>query len=55
MYRGELKGPSSPLLKELDMTSWDDFGKERIVLIDAYRPDRLPYGRDWILVLDRQP
>jgi hypothetical protein len=37
------------------MTSWDDFGKERIVLLDAYRPDRLPYGRDWILVLDRQP
>jgi hypothetical protein len=40
-YRGELKGPG-----------WDDLAKEKIILLDAYRPVRLPMPQDWVLVLD---
>jgi len=41
MYRGELTGKP-----------WDDFGKEKVLLLDAYRPDPLPMPQDWILVLE---
>ena len=41
-YRGELSGPG-----------WDDFGKDTIILLDAYRPERLPSPQDWVLVLER--
>jgi hypothetical protein len=40
-YRGELKG-----------TVWDDFGKEKTILLDAYQPPPLPMPQDWILVLE---
>jgi hypothetical protein len=52
-YRGELAGPSidlGPLYGT--QTSWEDFGKEKILLLDAYRPERLPAAGDWILVLE---
>jgi len=39
-YRGELKGKG-----------WDDFGKEKAILLDAYLPDPLPMPQDWVLVL----
>ena len=53
-YRGELKGLGLADMADFHMSSWSDFGREKIVLLDAYRPDRLPYGRDWILVLEKQ-
>jgi hypothetical protein len=40
-YRGELKGKG-----------WDDFGKEKAILLDAYLPDPLPMPQDWVLVLE---
>lgn len=40
-YRGELRGPG-----------WDDFGKDKIILLDAYRPEKLPIPQDWVLVLE---
>jgi hypothetical protein len=52
-YRGELRGRETPTLKALGISSWSDFGKEKIALLNAYRPERLPYGRDWVLVLER--
>lgn len=42
VYRGELRGPG-----------WDDFGKDKIILLDAYRPEKLPIAQDWVLVLER--
>jgi hypothetical protein len=39
-YRGELKG-----------RGWDDLWKEKIILLDSYRPPRLPISQDWVLVL----
>ena len=30
---------------------WDDFGKEKVLLLDAYQPGPLPMPQDWILVL----
>ncbi len=43
VYRGELKG-----------AGWDDFGKEKVILLDAYRPNQLPMPQDWILVLENR-
>ena len=43
-YRGELKGPG-----------WDDFGKEKAILLGAYLPDPLPMPQDWIIVLENGP
>jgi hypothetical protein len=40
-YRGEMTGPG-----------WDDLAKEKIILLDAYRPKRLPMPQDWVLLLD---
>lgn len=40
-YRGDLAGPG-----------WSDFGREKIILLDAYRPPKLPTPQDWVLVLD---
>jgi hypothetical protein len=53
-YRGELRGQGLPHMEEYGMSSWDDFGREKILLLDAYKLDRLPYGRDWILVLEKR-
>ncbi len=41
IYRGALKG-----------AGWDDFAKEKILLLDAYRPPPLPMPQDWVLVLE---
>jgi hypothetical protein len=41
IYRGALTGKG-----------WDDFGKQKILLLDAYQPDPLPMPQDWILVLE---
>jgi hypothetical protein len=41
IYRGALTGKG-----------WDDFGKEKILLLDAYQPSPLPMPQDWILVLE---
>jgi hypothetical protein len=40
-YRGELKGKG-----------WDDFGKKKAILLDAYLPDPLPMPQDWVLILE---
>ena len=40
-YRGELKG-----------RGWDDFGKKKAILLDAYLPDPLPMPQDWVLILE---
>ncbi len=40
IYRGALTGKG-----------WDDFGKEKVLLLDAYQPGPLPMPQDWILVL----
>lgn len=40
-YRGELKGPG-----------WDVYGEQKNLLLDAYRPEPIPFPQDWVLVLD---
>jgi len=40
-YRGELDGPR-----------WREFGMNKAILLDSYRPDAFPSLQDWILVLD---
>jgi hypothetical protein len=41
VYRGSLTGKY-----------WDDFGKEKAILLDAYLPPPLPMPQDWVLVLE---
>jgi hypothetical protein len=41
VYRGTLAGKG-----------WDDFGKEKAILLDAYQPAPLPMPQDWVLVLE---
>jgi len=51
--RGDLRGGGLPVMEQFGIRSWDAYGKEKIILLDAYKPERrLPYGRDWVLVLD---
>jgi hypothetical protein len=40
VYRGELTGPG-----------WDEYGKHKAILLDSYRPERLPTFQDWVLIL----
>lgn len=42
-YRGEIGG-----------AGWNDYAKEKHILLDAYRPERLPFPQDWILILATQ-
>jgi hypothetical protein len=53
-YRGEMTGPGLDLgpSVHLDFTGWGNFGREKIILLDAYRPSRLPAAQDWVLVLE---
>ncbi|MBI4166276.1 MAG: DUF4038 domain-containing protein [Acidobacteria bacterium] len=44
VYRGEMSG--SP--------EWEAFGRTKLILLDAYRPERFPYAPDWVLVLERR-
>lgn len=41
VYRGEIRGPR-----------WDDYGRNKRLLLNAYRPERLPFLHDWVLVLE---
>jgi len=40
-YRGALRGPH-----------WDYFGKNKNILLNAYRPEYPPFSHDWVLVLE---
>jgi hypothetical protein len=42
-YRGELGGPG-----------WEEFGRDKTILLDAYRPERFPSAQDWVLVMEAQ-
>lgn len=43
VYRGELSG-----------AGWENYGRDKILLLDAYRPEVLPSPEDWVLVLEAQ-
>lgn len=47
-YRGDWRGPGRP---DWNYESMDEYAKEKHILLDAYRPSRLPFPQDWVLVL----
>jgi hypothetical protein len=49
-YRGELSGPGKAGIKA--WVDWSDYGKDKHVLLDAYRPEVLSTSGDWVLVMD---
>jgi hypothetical protein len=53
-YRGELSHQGNPQPGVLGLPDWNDFGKTRHLLLDAYQPEHMPYFRDWVLVLETE-
>jgi len=53
-YRGEMTVPGVDLPGPSAQTVWDDFGKEKAILLDAYRPSPLPLSVDKVLILERR-
>jgi hypothetical protein len=52
-FRGELRGDGIDMYETgMVLPGWGDFAKNKHILLDAYRPERIPYGQDWVLVLD---
>jgi hypothetical protein len=52
VHRGDLVGTSRTVGGK-GIPGWSSFGIEKHILLDAYRPERLPSTGDWILVLER--
>ena len=50
-HRGDLKGSGMEIAGQ-KYPGWDEFGRDKHILLDAYRPERLPASGDWMLVLD---
>jgi hypothetical protein len=48
-YRGEIRGPGLPSRSQV---AWDDFAKQKCILLDAYRPPQFPTTQDWVLVME---
>jgi Protein of unknown function (DUF4038)/Domain of unknown function (DUF5060) len=42
-YRGEMNGEG-----------WEDWGRNKAILLGAYRPEKLPTSQDWLLVLENK-
>jgi hypothetical protein len=53
-FRGEMRGPDYAQGPHRLYRGWDNFGKQKTILLDAYQPDRLPSPQDWVLVLERE-
>jgi Protein of unknown function (DUF4038)/Domain of unknown function (DUF5060) len=54
IYKGEMKGHGLPAQRGLGDSDWDSYGREKDILLDAWRPSRLPTAQDWLLVLQHQ-
>lgn len=50
-HRGNLAGPPREIWFDQG-PGWDDFGRERNLLLDAYRPEITPAAGDWLLILE---
>ena len=51
MHRGDLVG-SGMTIGNYNIPGWSELGREKFILLDAYRPDRMPMSGDWVLVLE---
>jgi hypothetical protein len=49
--RGILEGEDLLMLGST-VPGWSRLGREKAILLDAYRPERLPTVGDWLLVLE---
>lgn len=52
-YRGRLHAPP-PHKKMPSKVSFENYGKSKHLLLDAYRPELLPTPGDWLLVLEAE-
>jgi hypothetical protein len=49
--RGQLEGPDLVIGADT-RPGWSRFGRDKHILLNAYRPERFPTAGDWVLVLD---
>jgi hypothetical protein len=56
IYRGMLTGKAELQSGYGKIDSWDNFVRDKHILLDGFRPERLPTaeGGDWLLVLEPQ-
>ena len=54
VFRGDFNSPGIPGLKDTRFTSWQDYGKQKLILLDAYRPPQWPFPQDWVFVLEAE-
>ena len=52
LYRGRLAGPAFD--HHPARSGWDNYGRNKHILLGAYRPERLPFQGDWVLVMEKQ-
>jgi hypothetical protein len=53
MHRGDLVGEGI-MVGHNKIPGWGNLGRDKYLLLDAYRPDRLPMSGDWVLVLENR-
>ena len=54
VFRGEFNTPGVPELERAGLSGWNDYGKRKLILLDEYRPPRLPFAQDWLLTLEAE-
>jgi len=50
-FRGEIGGPARPSSEASGLANWGELAERKNILLDAFRPVRIPYPGDWVLVL----
>lgn len=55
-YKGEMRAPDpTPTIPPvIGYNDWGIYGVEKTILLDAWRPSRLPTSQDWVLILEHQ-
>jgi hypothetical protein len=53
-FRGELNTPGIPEWERAGFPAWRDYGKEKVILLDSYRPPSLLFPQDWVLIMQAQ-
>lgn len=50
----ELRDAAGRYRGTIEDAKWDNYGKEKKILLNAYRPERVPFAQDWVLVLHKE-
>ena len=51
IHRGAMTGPPVVFRGEI-YPGWNNYARDKILLLDAYRPEGIPSSPDWVQVLE---